>query len=125
MIEKVEKGKIITAEKITETSHLDWNKHASCEGVFLKHIVTGQLTDGKFSCHLVKVRAGYRISEHIHANHWELHEIIAGEAMGYLVNKIIPYQPGTTVIIPEGQPHKIIAGEQDLYLLAKFIPAFV
>lgn len=125
MIEQIEQGKIITLEKDMETTQLAWNKHAVCEGVFLKHIITGQLTGGKFSSHLVKVQAGCQISEHVHAGNWELHEVVAGEATGHLAGKVIPYQVGTVVVIPEGRPHRVVAGEQDLYILAKFVPALV
>jgi mannose-6-phosphate isomerase-like protein (cupin superfamily) len=125
MIEQIEQGKIVTLENDMDITHLEWNEHPSCEGVFLKHIVTGELTDGKFSCHLVKVRTGCEISEHIHQQNWELHEVITGEATGYLADKSIPYVVGTTTVIPEGQKHKVVAGEQDLYLLAKFIPALI
>ena len=125
MLAQVMQGKIVTLENSLAITQLKWNKHPSCEGVFLKHIVTGELTHGKFSCHLVKVQAGFEISEHVHPNNWELHEVVAGEATGHLVDKSIAYVPGTTLVIPEGKKHRVVAGEQDLYLLAKFIPALV
>ncbi|MBN1875451.1 MAG: cupin domain-containing protein [Anaerolineae bacterium] len=125
MVEQIELGTLVTLEDDIEMAHLNWNPHASCAGVFLKHLVTGDLTDRKFSCHLVRVQAGCQISEHIHAGNWELHEVVAGEATGYLAGKHIPYRVGTTVVIPEGQPHQVVAGTQDLYFLAKFVPALV
>lgn len=125
MIEQFEQGKVTTFEKDMETAQLSWNKHAVCAGVFLKHLVTGQLTDGKFSSHMVKVQAGCQISEHIHAGNWELHEVVAGEAIANLAGKAIPYQVGTVVVIPPGRPHCVVAGEQDLYILAQFVPALV
>ncbi|MBN2005119.1 MAG: cupin [Anaerolineae bacterium] len=125
MIEQIERGKIVTLEDVIEAADLNWNKHASCEGVFLKHLVTGALTEGKFSCHLVKVQAGFEISEHVHIKNWELHEVVSGEATGYLAGKSIPYTIGAAIVIPEGVLHRVVAGEQDLYLLAKFIPALV
>ncbi len=125
MIEQIEQGQIVTLENNTDMTDLKWNKLASCERVFLKHMVTGKFTDGKFSCHLVKVQAGCEISEHVHQNNWELHEVAAGEATGYLADKTISYVTGTTIVIPQGEKHRVVAGEQDLYLLAKFIPALV
>ena len=125
MIEQIEQGQIVTFENNMDMTELKWNKHASCEGVFLKHIVTGKFTDGKFSCHLVKVQAGCEISEHVHQNNWELHEVVAGEATGYLADQKISYVTGTTIVIPQGEKHRVVAGKQDLYLLAKFIPALV
>ena len=125
MIEQIEQGQIVTLENNINITHLNWNKHSSYDGVFLKHIVTSKFTNGKFSCHLVKVQAGCEISEHVHQNNWELHEVVAGDATGYLADKRISYVIGTTIVIPEGEKHRVVAGEKDLYLLAKFIPALV
>ncbi|MEW6104711.1 MAG: cupin domain-containing protein [bacterium] len=85
----------------------------------------GEATNGKFSCHLVKVESGCEIGEHIHGDKWELHEIIGGNGKGILADKEIQYELGVFVVIPEGVKHKVIAGEEDLYLLAKFVPSLV
>lgn len=123
MIEEIEKGKIVISGNSFNTADLEWNKHPSFQGVFLKNIVTGSQTDGKFSCHIVKIQAGCEISEHIHQNNWEIHEVIGGDGSGYLADQKICYKAGSTIVIREGQQHKVMAGKQDLYLLAKFIPA--
>ena len=125
MKEQIEQGKRITMDQSVDIDDIAWNKHSSCHGVFLKHLVTGAETDGKFSFHLVRVQAGCEISEHIHQTNWELHEVVAGNAIGYLGDKTISYVPGTTIVIPEGKKHKVVAGEQDLFLFATFIPALV
>jgi quercetin dioxygenase-like cupin family protein len=125
MLERIEQGQIVTLEINMSITDLEWHKHPAFEGVFLRHIVTGNLTEGNFSCHLVKVQAGCEISEHIHQNNWELHEVMAGEGIGYLAQKRIPYALGTTIVIPADKKHKVAAGEEDLYLLATFIPALL
>jgi len=104
---------------------IPWNKHATCEGVYLKHLITGAQTDGKFSCHFVKVQAGCEISEHIHPHSWEIHEVVAGTAIAFSGDEKIDYLPGTTAAIPEGRKHKVTAGDKDVYILAKFIPALL
>ena len=83
-----------------QSNQLPWNKHATCPGVYLKHVITGAETDGKFSCHIVKVEAGAEISNHTHQNNWEIHEVIEGSGLGYLGYQEIPYLPGTTVPVP-------------------------
>jgi len=125
IVKKIDGGKIIYLEKEMDAKELDWNAHPTFKGVFLKHLVKGEDTDGKFSCHLVKVEAGCEIGEHVHEGQFELHEVIAGNGEGVLVGKKIPYQLGVSVVIPNGIKHKVIAGEEDLYLLAKFVPALV
>lgn len=124
-LEALEAAKIIGLSYETETAHLNWNPHPKCRGVALKHLLTGEFTDGKLSCHLVHIQAGCEISEHIHAGQFELHEVLSGQGVGTLVEKNIPYLPGTTIIIPANKPHKVVAGKDDMYLLAKFTPALL
>lgn len=121
----IEHGSIFTSQLSVETETVPWNKHATCPGVYLKHLVKGSQTDGKFSCHLVKVEAGCVISEHIHADNWETHEIIAGNAVGYLEKTEIAYTPGTMAVIPAGRQHRVKAGSEDLIIRATFVPALV
>jgi mannose-6-phosphate isomerase-like protein (cupin superfamily) len=125
MLQIEENTAIFTREDRKAMEEIPWNKHATFPGVYLKHLVKGDQTDGKFSCHLVKVEAGCELSEHIHANNWEIHEIVSGNASGYLEGNEMPYTPGTTAIIPAGSKHRVVAGDQDLYIRAKFIPALV
>ena len=117
--------KIFSLEQESESSQLPWNSHPTCEGVALKHLITGELTDGRLSCHLVKIDAGCEISEHVHAGQLELHEVLSGEGTGSLPGREIPYATGATVVIPADTAHKVLAGENTLYLLAKFTPALL
>jgi quercetin dioxygenase-like cupin family protein len=120
----VEQGTIISLQKKAFSKDLPWNAHPSFKGVYLKHLVIADDTDGKFSCHLVKVEAGHEIGAHIHAGKWELHEVLEGNGECSLADQKIPYHPGVTAIIPENMEH-IVKADQELYLLAKFIPALV
>ncbi|NMB60156.1 MAG: cupin [Chloroflexi bacterium] len=125
MLTTIETNVIFTREESRDLEEIAWNKHATFPGVYLKHLVKGDQTDGKFSCHLVKVEAGCELGEHIHTNNWEIHEIVIGDAVGYLEGKEMTYTPGNTAIIPAGSKHRVVAGEHDLYIRAKFIPALV
>ncbi|MFH1075917.1 MAG: cupin domain-containing protein [Pseudomonadota bacterium] len=83
------------------------------------------MTDNRFSAHLVRIKSGCEIGEHIHDNNWELHEPIEGTGKGFLANKEVAYELGTCAVIPSGVVHRVVAGAEDLYLLAKFIPALL
>lgn len=121
----IDGGKIVYLDKEFDVSKLDWNPHPSFTGVQLKHLVKGESTSGKFSCHLIRVTHGFEIGDHIHDGKWETHEVIGGVGKGYLAGKEIVYKLGTTVVVPENITHKVVADKGDLYLLAKFIPALV
>ncbi|MDM8514892.1 cupin [Desulfobacterales bacterium HSG16] len=123
--DKISNGKVVDMEKEINAGTLKWNPHPAFEGVYLKHLVTGDMTDSKFSCHLVKIENGHEIGEHIHEKNWELHEPVDGLGRGFLAEKEIEYVLGVSVVIPEGVKHRIVAVDGDFYLLAKFIPALV
>jgi quercetin dioxygenase-like cupin family protein len=125
IVDIIGNGKVFGLDKEIDASDLAWNEHPSFKGVYLKHLVKGEMTDNKFSAHLIKIEAGYEIGEHIHNGNWELHEPIEGNGKGYLGDKEIDYKLGVSVAIPEGVNHKVVAGDNDFYLLAKFVPALV
>ena len=77
IVRKIDEGRIICLEKETDAKNPDWNEHRAFKGVFLKHLVKGEDTGGKFSCHPVKVESGCEIGEHVHADKWELGEFVA------------------------------------------------
>lgn len=116
---------IVTSETVRALQDLPWKAHASCAGVFLKHLVTAADTQGQFSCHLVRVQAGCEISEHTHPDHWELHEVVAGQGRAFLRGNELAYRPGNIVVIPLGEKHRVVAAGEDLYLWAKFVPALL
>lgn len=125
LLKKIDEGKVACVDREINAKDLPWNEHPSFKGVYLKHLVKGEHTKGKFSCHLVKVRKGLEIGEHIHEGKWELHEVIEGSGKCVLMDKEVKYQPGVSAIIPEGLKHRVFAIESDLYLLAKFVPALL
>jgi quercetin dioxygenase-like cupin family protein len=124
-VQHVLKGKIFSETHGKDIDAIAWNPHAKFKGVALKHLVTGETTQGKFSCHLVKVQAGHEIGDHIHESQWELHEVLEGNGKGILLQQEMNYVPGAFAVIPQGKVHKIIAGNTDMYLFAKFVPALL
>lgn len=111
--------------KKLDTEGLVWNAHPAFKGVFLKHLVKGEDTDGKFSCHLVKVEPGCEIGEHIHEGKWETHEVIKGKGKCVLIDKEISYELGVCALIPADMKHRVLAGQEGLYLFVEFIPALL
>ena len=124
IVEKFILGKAVHKDKEIDIGKLEWNKNSN-KGVYLKHIIKGEDTEGKFSCHIVKIETGCEIGNHIHANNWELHEVIDGEGKCVLGDKEVDYSVGVISVIPQGIEHKVIAVNGDLYLFAKFIPALL
>lgn len=121
--ELFEKGKLYTETDLEANDSKSWYAHAKFKGVFLKNIIVGNQTDGKFSAHLVKVEPGCILDEHIHPGVTELHEVINGSGNFYLNNKEATYKTGDYAIIPNDTKHKVVAGEKGLCLFAKFFPA--
>ena len=117
-------GRVVYQNKKIDIEKLEWNKNAN-NGVYLKHIIKGEDTEGKFSCHIVKIESNCEIGQHIHEGSWELHEVIAGEGKCFLEAKEIDYSVGTISVIPAGMGHKVLAVNGDLYLFAKFVPALL
>ncbi|MFA4886029.1 MAG: cupin [Desulfotomaculaceae bacterium] len=124
-VKGISEGEIVYLDKKFNVEALDWNQHPSFAGVFLKHLVKGESSDGKFSCHLIRIKDGFEISDHIHEGKWELHEVIGGIGKGVMAGQEIVYKHGVTVVVPESVQHKIVADNGDVYLLAKFIPALL
>ncbi|NQS76833.1 MAG: cupin domain-containing protein [Peptococcaceae bacterium] len=118
-------GKVIYVDQDLEVTELAWQPHASFAGVFLKHLVKGGATGGKFSCHLIRIQNGYAIGEHIHEDKMEFIHIVAGVGQGELGSKKFDCRLGVSIVVPEKVKHSITAGSGDVYLLAKFVPALL
>jgi quercetin dioxygenase-like cupin family protein len=118
-------GTITFKDREDQTGQIQWNEHPKFKGVYLKHLIRGQDTDEKLSCHLVRIDPNSILEEHFHENQWELHEVIEGEGKFILGTKETTYCPGHMSMIPKGLGHKVIAGESGLVLLAKFFPALL
>lgn len=121
--ENFNKGTLKLPDREIKFENIEWSKHPAFEGVELKHIVTANETDGKYSYHLVRIAPGKSIKNHVHEKQIETHEVIAGS--GYCINdgKKLDYKSGTISIFPMNVQHEVTAGEEGLYLFAKFFPA--
>ncbi|WP_424358546.1 cupin domain-containing protein [Methanocella sp. MCL-LM] len=124
-VSKFRDGRIIADGRSATVESLPWNEHSTFKGVYLKHLVTGSMTGGRLSCHLIRIEAGHAIGDHVHADKHELHEIISGRAEADVNGKPFVYEPGVVSVIPEGVRHRIVADREDVYLLAKFFPALL
>lgn len=120
-----ENGKVSTISEIINSESTIFSPHPKFQGVYLKNLVTGDMTDNKVSCHLVKVESFCTLDNHVHENNLEIHEVISGDATCFIGENEVTYTAGTVGIIPENILHKIKAGANGIYILAKFIPALV
>lgn len=118
-------GKIETISDSINCSNIKWNPHPAFEGVYLKHLITGETTAGQLSSHIVRIDPDCTLETHIHGSQWELHEVIGGNGKASLADKSILYHPGKSAVIPKGEQHSVTAGPEGLTLLAKFFPALI
>ncbi|MDD4767802.1 MAG: AraC family ligand binding domain-containing protein [Desulfotomaculaceae bacterium] len=118
-------GKVVYTDQDLDVTELDWHPHASFTGVFLKHLVRGDSSDGKFSCHLIRIKDGFEIGEHVHDGKWEFINIVGGVGKGEIAGKKFTCELGVSLVVPENVNHRIVADSGDVYLLAKFIPALL
>lgn len=122
VFDSFDKGALVVPGKTKDFSSLPWNAHPKFPGVTLKHLVTGEDTNGLFSYHLVRIEPGMRIGEHIHDPQLETHEVIAGEGNCRNAEDELCYKPGVVSIFPSGVKHEVTADETGLLPFAKFIP---
>ncbi len=81
---------LVTPEIQKSFDEPEWCKHPTFEGVELKHIVTAADTNGEFSYHLVRIAPNKKISNHVHDQQLETHEVIEGDEGLYLFAKLMP-----------------------------------
>lgn len=120
-----ENGTISTTEKTISSGGIAYNPHTKFKGVSLKHLVTGEMTENKISCHLVHVEPNCTLELHTHPDNLEIHEVISGGGIFYNGDIKATYTAGSVGIIPANVSHKVEAGEDGIYILAKFIPALL
>jgi mannose-6-phosphate isomerase-like protein (cupin superfamily) len=118
-------GSIFLEDAELSAENIPWSPHPAFSGVSLKHLVSGRATDGRLSCHLVRVEPGKVLETHVHDQQWELHEVMGGSGNAMLDERSVPYAPGTMAVIPRGVKHRVQAGKDGLLLCAKFFPALV
>ncbi len=110
---------LVTVDKIYNNSAI-WVDHPSFPGVAMKTLVTPDVTGGALKSLLVRVAPGAALEKHIHADEWEMHEVIAGSGQATLSAGCAEYRRGVIAVIPQGTEHSVRAGEQGLIMLAKF-----
>ncbi|GEM_PF-3674450 len=47
IVKKIDEGKIVYLEEEADAKNLSWDAHPTFKGVFLKHLVKGEKTDGE------------------------------------------------------------------------------
>ena len=125
LVELMENGTVAFCDRDESAGNKTWNPHPKFKGVSLKHLITGKDTAGQLSCHMVKVEPGCELESHVHADQWELHEVIRGRGVAMLDGKTVEYAGGKAAVIPMGKMHSVRAMDDGLVLLAKFFPALV
>lgn len=118
-------GGITLWDRTAEGGDISWKEHPKFKGVFLKHLITGADTEGKLSCHLVRVDPHCLLDEHEHPEQWELHEVIRGKGVFLMNFRETAYRVGSMAVIPPGTRHKVLTGKDGLVLLAKFFPTLL
>jgi quercetin dioxygenase-like cupin family protein len=109
----------------TMTETMPWNAHPKFDGVFLRHLVTGNDSGGRISLHHVRIYPGCSIGDHAHSGQVEIHDVLDGEGVCRLEEREIRYVPGVVGIMPADRVHRIDAGERGMLLLATFCPPLV
>lgn len=123
MSEIFEQGVVFFPGTETEANAKPWYSLPGCEGVFLKDLVTGKETGGKFSYHLVRVWKDSEVADHDHDTQWEWNLVISGNGVFIIGDKEVTIAPGQTFVTPPKNHHTVSAGHEDLSLLALFVPA--
>ena len=109
----------------TASNDISYTPHKLFKGVYLKHLVSGGMTDSRISSHLVKVEPFCSLDMHTHSEQHEIHEVLQGSGKCQIAEKQLLYTPGTVVVIHQNTPHMVTAGENGLYILVKFSPALL
>lgn len=117
-------GTLITPDLNKELNSENWNPNPNLKGVYLKHLIKGEQSNGLFSCHLVKIESGACIKMHKHPENMELHEVLSGEGTLILDGKEYLYSPGTFGLTPAGTEHEVYA-KKEIFMFAKFFPALL
>lgn len=116
-------GTIHFIDHAINIADIEWEKHPKFKGVYLKNIIKSTDTGSLFSSHLVKIDPDCCLEKHCHENQMELHEVVEGDGVCYLIDNAVNYHPGKMAVIPKGENHMVQAGKNGLFLLAKFFPA--
>jgi len=120
-----EQGAVLFPRMEIEANAKPWYSLPGSKGVFLKDLVTGKETGGKFSYHLVRVWKDSEVPDHEHETQYEWNLIISGKGVFVIGDREVTIAPGQTYVTPPKNHHTVCATGEDLSLLALFIPALV
>jgi len=120
-----ENGKMVISGIQYNIDNIEWNPHPAFKGVSMKHIIKGADTNGRLSCHIVKIDPECEIGNHIHEGKLELHEVVTGHGRGTIGEESFDYSAGMVSYIPDDIKHSVKAGKDGMYILAKFSPALI
>lgn len=120
IFEQFENGMVTIGNNTKDISAIPWNEHKDFVGVFLKNIVTGDMTNGQFTCLLVRIEPNHKIGLHKHLQSVELHEVVAGSGVCATECGDIVYSPGSMAVLECNSDHEVRAGDAGLCLFAKF-----
>lgn len=123
IVDLFDEAKVIYPEKEVNAKDAIWYQHPDFKGVFLKDLVQGKDTGGRFSCHVVRIEKGCEVGSHSHNGQWEFNEAIEGDGVFIIGDREVRFSPGYSFATPPGVSHTVIAEGTDVYILAKFIPA--
>lgn len=118
----IDEGKITSAGSPADTTEAPWGPHPKFDGVWLRTIIAGAGTDGRFSVHHVRVDPGREIGEHAHHDQTELHQVLLGDGYCELEGRALDYQPGAIAVMPADEIHRVVAGSHGLVLQVVFCP---
>lgn len=118
-------GVLYVNNKKILTNDLEWNAHPKYKGVFLKHLILGNITNNEFSCHIVLIEPNCEIELHNHAGKTEVHEVIQGSGKCQLEENELDYKQGNIGFLPADKNHSVKAGGEGLLLIAIFFPALL
>ena len=121
IFELFEKGSVNIGTGSKEITSIPWTEHKKFSGVFLKDIISHEETEGRLTCHLVRINPDSKIGLHTHPDSMELHEVISGSGVCITEHGELLYKPGSMAILKRGEPHEVVAGDAGLCLFAKFI----
>ncbi len=121
----LEKAAVLINDEKQNIGGLEWHKHPSFKGVYLKHIIKGESTDNRLSIHLVKIEKNCEIGRHIHDKKLEVHTVICGRGSLIMDGRTTEYYPGVCSLIPDNLFHTVRAFDEDMYILAKFTGALI
>jgi len=115
-------GAVAWGHQVLPIGEMSWVDHQVFKGVHLKHLLKGEQTAGKMSCHLVSVDGGCEIGVHVHKGQCEVHEVLSGKGICKVADHERAYLPGVVSVIPPDTEHVVRAGSEGLLLFAVFSP---